>query len=83
VGFNWKFRIPAKGSNPELARGERQHRLGMVEREDAGLFVHAKHHGVVGRRHVKADNLKELLLDVRPAVSDGTAVQRCGGYCSR
>ena len=47
------------------ARHHRQHRLGPVQRLDLGLLVDAEHDGLLGRVVVEADDVDDLLDELR------------------
>ena len=47
------------------ARHHRQHRLGAVQRLDAGLLIHAQHHRPLRRVVVQADDVDDLLHEQR------------------
>ena len=47
------------------ARHHRQHRLGPVQGLDPGLLVHAQHHRLLGRVVVEADDVDDLVHELR------------------
>jgi hypothetical protein len=49
------------GASLDLAGAHRQRRLGPIEGLDAGLLVDAHHRGVLGRVHVQADDITDLV----------------------
>ena len=49
------------GHRRAFAGLDRQTRLGPIQRLDLALFVDGQHHGVMGRAHVEADDVLDLL----------------------
>ena len=47
------------------ARAHRQDRLGALQRLALGLFIHADHHGVLGRVQVQAHDVADLGVQLR------------------
>jgi hypothetical protein len=43
----------------------RQHRLGPVQRLDAGLLIHAQHHRLLRRVVIQADDIDDLVHEQR------------------
>ena len=47
---------------PWLSTAQRKHRLGPVERLDAGFLIHARYQRVVGWIHIQADDFGQFLF---------------------
>jgi hypothetical protein len=53
------------GASLDLPGAHRQRRLGPIEGLDAGLLVDAHHDGVLGRVQVEADDIADLVDELR------------------